>query len=223
MRIWVIIPAYNEAARLEFILQELKKRHLSVLVVDDGSTDQTYTAAKKWADVVIQSPRNFGKGASLRKAISYLLEDEAFDYIITMDADGQHSAGDLENFLKEADFGACFVLGNRMASPKGMPRLRIITNVFMSWIISRIVHQKIPDSQCGFRMIKRDVLQKIVIKTKKFEIESEILIKAARLGFAIKSIPIQSIYFPNPQSKIRPFADTWRFIKFIFRLDNERR
>lgn len=220
MKIWVVIPAYNEEQNLAGLLQKIKTRGLSVLAVDDGSIDNTYVVAKKWADVVLHNIKNLGKGISLRKAISYLFEENHFDYIITMDGDGQHDVTDLDTFLAEAHKGTPFVVGNRMDNPIGMPHTRIITNRFMSWMISRIAKQHIPDTQCGFRMIKREVLEKIVISTKKYEIESEILIKAARGGFPIMSVPIKSIYSKNVRSKIRPVADTLRFIKFISRLNN---
>jgi glycosyltransferase involved in cell wall biosynthesis len=222
MKIWVVIPAYNEEEALAGLIQKVKQRGLSVLAIDDGSIDNTYVVAKKCADVVLHNIKNLGKGISLRRAVSYLLKENEFDYIITMDGDGQHSADDLDKFLQEAQKGAHFVVGNRMGNPIGMPRTRIITNRFMSWLISRISNQYIPDTQCGFRMIQRSVLEKIVIETKKFEIESEILIKAARCGFPIVSVPIKSIYSKNVRSKIRPLADTIRFIKFISRLNHER-
>lgn len=222
MNIWVVIPAYNEEENLAGLLQKVKAKGLSVLAVDDGSIDNTYVVAKKWADVVLHNIKNLGKGISLRRAISYLFEEDHFDYIITMDGDGQHDVDDLDEFLAQAEKGAPFVVGNRMGNPIGMPHTRIITNRFMSWLISRIAQQYIPDTQCGFRMMKRELLQQIVINTKKFEIESEILIKAARGGFPITSIPIRSIYSKNVRSKIRPLADTIRFIKFISRLNNEK-
>lgn len=222
MRVWVIIPAYNERFSLAGVLEEVKEKGLSALVVDDGSADNTYEVAKKKADFVIKNEKNFGKGLSLNKGIAHLLKNVDFDYIITMDADGQHSPLDLDKFLKQAEAGAPFVVGNRMVDPKGMPLLRIITNTFMSWLISKTAGQKIPDTQCGFRLIKKEVLEKIIITTKKYEIESEIIIKAARLGVPIVSIPVRSVYFKNQQSKIRPLRDTVRFLKFIFRKENQK-
>lgn len=219
MKVWVIIPAYNERFRLAGILDELKSKNFSILVVDDGSIDNTYEVAKKKADFVIRNENNLGKGMSLKKGINYLLKETDFDYLVTMDADGQHSPSDLNKFLQKAEDGAYFIVGNRMSDPIGMPKLRIITNKFMSWLISRIARQRIPDTQCGFRLIKREVLEKINIKTNNFEIESEILIKAARSGFLIKSIPIRSIYFKSLDSRINPFVDTIRFIKFIVQLE----
>ena len=219
MNVWIIIPAYNERFRLAGILEELKSKNFSVLVVDDGSLDNTHEMAEKKADFVIRNDKNLGKGMSLKKGISYLLKETGFDYLATMDADGQHSPSDLDKFLQKAEDGEYFIVGNRMSNPIGMPKLRVITNKFMSWLISRIVGQRIPDTQCGFRLIKREVLEKIKIKTNNFEIESEILIKAARFGFPIKSVPVRSIYFKSLNSRINPFVDTIRFIKFILQLE----
>jgi glycosyltransferase involved in cell wall biosynthesis len=232
MKTWVVIPAYNEGQNasgnaaalvksLDQLIKELKRKGLSTLVIDDGSVDNTFDIVKDDADVVIQNDKNLGKGMALKKAIDYLLKEDKFDYIITMDADGQHCPSDIENFIKETEKGEYFVVGNRMDNPLGMPGVRAFTNKFMSWLISRIVRQIIPDTQCGFRLIKRDVLEKIKITTSNFEIESEILIKAAWGGFPVKSIPIKSIYFKNKKSKISPFVDTVRFVRFILLLSSE--
>lgn len=229
MKIWVVIPAYNEGSNakgkavsqesLSALLNELKKKNLLTLVIDDGSSDNTFDIVRASADKVIKNSENLGKGMALKKAIDYLLANDDFDYIITMDADGQHSPSDIDSFLNEAKSGASFVVGDRMGNPDGMPKIRVLTNKVMSAFISKIARQTIPDTQCGFRLIKRQVLKEITIKTNKFEIESEILIKASRGGFLIKSIPIKSIYFKNQRSKISPFIDTVRFIRFIWGLN----
>ncbi len=221
MKIWVIIPAYNEAVGLGDFLLQVKEEGLSVLVIDDGSIDSTYQVAAKYADIAIKNEKNFGKGLSLRRGIEYLMNNKYFDYLITIDADGQHSPGDLGRFIQEAASGSLFVIGNRMESPKNMPKPRIITNKFMSWLISKIAGQYIADSQCGFRLVKKEVIEKLTIKTKKFEIESEMLINVARLGYPIKNISVKSIYNKNLSSKIKPLSDTLRFIKFISKLRNE--
>ncbi|MFA5008659.1 MAG: glycosyltransferase family 2 protein [Candidatus Omnitrophota bacterium] len=221
MKIWMVIPAYNEAQFLEGILRSLKEKKLNIIVVDDGSKDSTYEVAKIRADIVVRNEKNLGKGMALRKAIGFLLENEKFDYIITMDGDGQHSVSDIDEFIRKAENGENFVVGNRMDNPKGMPKTRILTNKVMSWLLSKMVSQSIPDTQCGFRLISRDVLEKIKFRTNKFEVESEVLLKAAKEGFAIKSIPIQSIYFSHIKSKIHPFLDTFRFIRFLFTVNDK--
>jgi len=218
MKIWVLIPAYNEEKEIGSLLDSLKKKGLSILVVDDGSTDSTSEIAEKKADVMLRNDKNLGKGYALKKGIMYLLNNVDFDYLVTMDADNQHSPSDIDSFMEYAKQGHAFVIGNRMEHHRGMPLIRVLTNRFMSALISCITKQKIPDSQCGFRMIRRDVLESIDIETDKFEIESEILIKAAKKRFLIKSIPIKSIYFKDHSSKIHPLYDTFRFIRFIINL-----
>lgn len=221
MKIWMVIPAYNEARSLERILRRLKEKNLNIIVVDDGSKDSTYAVAKIKADIVLRNEKNLGKGMALRRAITFLLENEKFDYIITMDGDGQHSVSDVDKFISEADKGENLVVGNRMDNPIGMPKTRILTNKLMSWLLSKMVSQTIADTQCGFRLINREVLEKIKFRTNKFEVESEILVKAAKEDFTIKSIPIQSIYFRRIKSKIHPFLDTFRFIRFLCTLNDK--
>jgi glycosyltransferase involved in cell wall biosynthesis len=222
MNIWVIIPAYNEESALAELIKKVKAKGVSVLAVDDGSIDNTYLVARKWADIALHNIKNLGKGITLRKAISYLIQEKDFDYVIVMDGDGQHSPQDLDLFIDQAKKGVPFVVGNRMDNPSGMPLTRIYTNHCMSWLISKIAKQKIPDSQCGYRLIKKEILEKIIINTKKYEIESEILIKAAHHGYEIKSVPIKSIYSKNLRSKINPVIDTLRFIKFLFHIKNNK-
>jgi hypothetical protein len=103
-----------------------------------------------------------------------------------------------------------------MSVRRNMPVVRVLTNKIMSWFISGLCKQKIPDTQCGFRLIKKEVLERLRLTTSKFEIESEILIKASRLGFKIESLPIKSVYI-GEKSHINPFIDTIKFIKFIFK------
>jgi glycosyltransferase involved in cell wall biosynthesis len=216
MKICVIIPAYNEAANILNLIRDIKRYQLEILVVDDGSTDNTFSIAKDAGVQAMFNLNNQGKGASLIKGFKYALENN-FDAVITMDADGQHLAQDLPSFIEQAsDPGIHIILGNRMLNVEKMPFLRVITNKFMSWLISIISKQVIPDTQCGFRLIKKEVLKNIKLSTSKYETESELLIKASRMGFKIKSIPIRSIY-NRGKSQINPFIDTLRFIRLMFK------
>jgi len=210
----VIIPTYNEAKEIGNIVARLIKESLKVVVIDDGSYDGTALIAEKNGAVVLSNPRNEGKGASLIKGFAYALKNN-FDRIITMDGDGQHIPEEAIKFIRAADNSpAALFIGDRMTDAKGMPATRWLTNKFMSWLISKISGQRIADTQCGFRLIKREVLQKIKLKTYKYETESEIILKTARAGFQIKSVPIKTIY-QNQRSQINPFIDSLRFIKFI--------
>lgn len=217
MRGCVIIPAYNEEMLIGHLVEEVKKNGLDCLVIDDGSADKTKEEAERAGADVISHSKNLGKGSSLRTGFKKAIEDD-YDFVIVMDGDGQHHPDELENFIRAAEKGdAAIILGNRMEDPKGMPLIRRLTNWFMSSLISTITGQRLPDTQCGFRLIRTEVLRSVPLTTDKYEIESEVLIKAAKAGFKIRSIPIRSIY-RGEKSQIRPLKDTLRFVSFIFRI-----
>lgn len=214
MRTCVIIPTYNESKEIAGLINRIIKMGLSVIIIDDGSSDDTAKIAQACGAIVLRNVSNSGKGASLIKGYSFAIE-QGFDAVISMDGDGQHSCDDIKAFIDKAQNPQnAVIIGNRMASIKDMPVLRIMTNRFTSWLISLIIKQDIADTQCGFRLIKKDALTKMNLSTTKYETESEILIKAARLGFKIESIPIKTIY-TGQKSQINPFIDTLRFLRFI--------
>ena len=216
MKACVIIPAYNESKEISGLIRAIKTKVPDVLVVDDGSTDSTAQIASDAGAIAIINIVNQGKGVCLKQGFKYALANN-FDAVITMDGDGQHLPEDLPAFMRAAENSASAIfVGNRMIETKNMPRLRIITNKFMSWVISILCKQKIPDTQCRFRLIKRVILEKVELKTKKFEAETEILINASRLGYKIESVPIKTVY-RGEKSQINPFFDTLRFLKFIIR------
>jgi hypothetical protein len=128
-----------------------------------------------------------------------------------MDGDDQHEIDDIDILVKAvADTGADMVIGNRMSDTSHMPLIRIMVNYFMSLILSLISEQHVPDSQCGFRLIKTRVLRSVKLESSNYEIESEQILKAAQAGFSIKSVPIKTVY-RNEVSRIHPFFDTARF------------
>ena len=214
MKNCILIPSYNEARNIGAITKELKSRSLAVYVVDDGSVDGTADIAKGQGAVVITHDRNRGKGASLIDGFDRVLKD-GFDAVLVMDGDGQHATGDVDNFFKKmAETGADIVIGNRMLDTVSMPAIRNITNRIMSRVISNMSGQKIPDTQCGFKLIKRNVLESIKFEFSNFEIESEIILKAARMGFKIESVPVKTVYL-DETSKIKPIFDTIRFLSFL--------
>lgn len=215
MKTCIIIPTYNEAMAIGSLVKRIRQQGLDVVVIDDGSSDNTCVIAKDNGAIVLRNEVNKGKGASLIRGFQYILSND-FDAVITMDGDGQHVPEDIPYFVRLATYSNSDIfIGNRMLKKRNMPYLRILTNNFMSLLISIVAGQKIPDTQCGFRLIKRKVLEKVNLKTSKYETESEIIIKASRLDFKIESIPIKTIY-AGEKSQINPLVDTIRFIKFIF-------
>jgi len=220
MRTLVVIPTYNESAAIGGLVNKILVQKLDILVIDDGSSDDTaLIAGKNGAEVIINS-KNLGKGAAIVKGFRYAV-DKGYDAVITMDGDGQHLPEEIPKFLQKSyETSAGILIGNRMSRVKNMPWLRIFTNWFMSWILSKITGQRIPDSQCGYRLIRREVFHDLSLKTSKYETESEILIKAARKNFKIDSVVIDTIYVRH-KSYINPFIDTFRFFRLLIRIANK--
>lgn len=216
MKTCVVIPTFNESRTIADLIKKIRQQDLPAVVVDDGSGDNTAQIAADSGATVLRNPDNLGKGASLIRGFDYALGKD-FDAIITMDGDGQHLAEEIPFFLRLAKYSDTGIfVGNRMSKPKSMPWIRLATNKFMSWLLSKIIGQKISDTQCGFRLIKKEALKNITLASAKFEIESEMLVKAARKGFKIESVPIKTVY-GEEKSQINPIVDTLRFIKFIVR------
>ncbi len=212
----VIIPAYNEEKNIARLVGEIRSLGFPVLVVDDGSKDATVDKAQGAGAEVLVATTNQGKGATLQRGFQWFL-GKNYSAALIMDSDGQHDPKELSLFLKTLNQNdAQVVVGNRLHDPNGMPWIRRTTNRWMSRIISSIAKQEVPDSQCGYRAIRREVLQKITLNTAHFEIESEILLEAARHGFKITSIPVRCVY-QDEKSRINPFGDTIRFFKFLFK------
>lgn len=213
----VIIPSYNEARAIGEVVSSIVGMGMSVLVVDDGSTDNTEKIALDAGAMVIRQKENQGKGFSVREGFRYAMEKITCEWMIMMDGDGQHHPEDIPLLLAATSEGETDVVnGNRMASTQDMPKIRYFTNKFMSWVLSKICGQNIPDSQCGFRLIKVDSLRKLELTSDKYDIESEMLIEASEKKMVIRSAPIQTIY-GEEVSAINPITDTVRFISLVFK------
>ncbi|MBU4311817.1 MAG: glycosyltransferase family 2 protein [Candidatus Omnitrophica bacterium] len=214
MNVFIVIPTYNEVKTIGAIVRDLRARDFRVVVVDDGSSDHTIVDANKFGAELVVHSRNVGKGRCIREGMEYALENGC-DIVITMDGDGQHDLKEIDKFISEYKAsGADIVLGNRMHDPKRMPFLRRCTNVFMSFVISFILGRRVEDSQCGYRLLSRNAIEKMSLMTTKYEIESEMLIEVKRHDLKISSVDIDSIY-EGSSSQINPFFDTLRFIRLI--------
>lgn len=213
--ICAIIPAYNEQGRIADVILRTLRYAGHVIVIDDGSSDDTSGVAERAGALVIRHPHNLGKGAACRSGF-YAAVNLGCTYIITLDGDGQHNPDEIPTLLRRADEapGPCIVLGNRMRDLEAMPWLRRGTNRLLSRLISFLAAQHINDSQCGFRLIHREILEKIQYQNNRFDAESEILVRASREGFLTHEVPITTIY-GEEFSKINIFWDTLRFIRFF--------
>ena len=188
----------------------------NVVVVDDGSTDRTAELAKNAGANVIVHEQNRGKGESIKSGFRYWLEHGA-TYVVILDGDGQHLPEEIERFLAAAASGlGDLLIGTRMNDVREMPFVRRAVNRYMSRKISRICGQDIPDTQCGFRMVHREIIPDLLGGTERFDYETEMLILASRAGCRIASVPISTVY-SDEVSSIHPIRDTLRFFKLMRR------
>ena len=216
MKTAVLIPAYNEEKGIVQLIEEIIKFVPDVILVDDGSVDATADAVAGTGAFLLKRPKNQGKGAALKTGFDYILSKD-FDSVLIMDADGQHAPADIPLFFEKfRRTNADLIVGNRMEKITNMPLIRRLTNKSMSFILSFITRQRIPDSQCGYRLIKREVLEAVSLGSSNYEIESELLLEASKAGFKIDSVPVKTIY-RGQKSCINPLVDTVRFFKLLFR------
>jgi len=216
MKTCVIIPAYNVEKTLPGVIKGAQKYVEKVIVIDDGSTDATFVRAKEAGVKILKHKKNKGKGEALHTGLGYALR-RGFDQIILIDGDGQHDPNEIPRFLKAAQNPQVdIIVGSRMEDVKDMPRERLVVNRIGSFLTSLLARQRIPDSQSGYRLVKSKVLKRITLTSRRYDVESEMLIKAGKRGFGIESIPIKTIY-RQEISHFRKFWDTLRFIKLILK------
>jgi len=212
-----VIPAYREEKHISDIVRRTREELDHVLVVDDGSEDKTATRAREAGAEVIVHSQNRGKGEAIKTGLRYWL-DRQFVHVIILDADGQHLPEEIDRFIAAAGSATerSFFLGNRMNNLTGMPFIRRVVNRYMSNRISRVCGQKIPDTQCGFRMLDRQLIPELLGGGDRFDYETEMLIIAGRKGYPIQSVPITTVY-SDEVSKIHPARDALRFFKLMRR------
>jgi glycosyltransferase involved in cell wall biosynthesis len=218
LRTAAVIPAYRGEKHISDIVRRTRRQLDHVLVVDDGSDDATARYAREAGAEMIVHNQNRGKGEAIKTGLRHWL-DRQFAYVIILDADGQHRPEEIERFIAAAasGVGPTFFLGNRMNDLTGMPFVRRVVNRYMSHRISRLCGQKIPDTQCGFRMLDRQLIPELLGGGGgRFDYETEMLIVASRKGYRIESVAITTVY-SDEVSNIHPLRDALRFFKLMRR------
>ena len=210
-----VIPAYCEEKHVRAVVERTLKQVDHVLVVDDGSTDQTTAQARAGGAEVIVHPRNQGKGASIMTGLRHWLE-RGFQHVVILDADGQHLPEEISRFTAAAALGLELLVGTRMNDVRAMPLVRKLVNRYMSRKISRLCGQEIPDTQCGFRMLSAAVIPDLLDGECRFDYETEMLIIVSRKGFRIGAVPVSTVY-SDEVSSIHPVRDGLRFFKLMRR------
>ena len=211
-----VIPCRNEAAAIGPLVTAVRAHLPRVLVVDDGSTDSTAEVARKAGAEVLTSASSQGKGAALRTGLRRARE-LGCAWALLLDGDGQHAPEDIPAFLATMHAGhADLVIGNRMISPGAMPPVRRGTNRLMSAVLSALSGTQLPDTQCGFRLLRLAVWETLPLQCAHFEVESEMLLACLADGRRVEFIPVRSCYSTG-HSKIRPVRDALRWFAWLWR------
>lgn len=219
----VIIPAYNEETTVGQVVSSIKNKcrllkiNFEIVVVDDGSTDNTSKIAGKAGATVINHIINSGPGSAVATGISYANQN-GYAIAATMDADDQHSPDDVINginYLHNNDFD--LVIGSRLMDPKGMPKTKIIGNKGLSLITYMLFGTNTSDSQSGLRIYSAKALDRLKWKSNGYEYTSEMLWRAKQLELKIAEYPIRAIYTQYSRSKGQNNWNAINIVKSLFK------
>lgn len=213
LKVCVIIPTYNNAATLAGVIEDVARFSGHIIVVNDGSTDNTPEIISKYPYVQqIGYKKNTGKGWALRKAFKYASE-KGYEYAVSIDSDGQHFAKDLPAFFsKVKEEPNAIIIGARNMGQASVPGGSSFGNKFSNFWFKVETGISSPDTQSGFRLYPLEPLKKMKFFTHKYEFEIEVLVRAAWKGVNVVSVPVTVYYAPKEEriSHFRPFKDFFR-------------
>ena len=211
------IPAFNAAPFVGEVVRRTLDRLDVVVVVDDGSRDETASHARAAGAEVFTHKINRGKGAALRTAFNHLASRDV-DAVVTLDADGQHLPEEIPRLEQAWRDGADLVLGTRDHLFAEMVWLRRASNTVSSGLISFAAGVRLADIQTGFRIYSRDLLEATGFPENRFEAESAVVVRAARRGFTIATVPVELGFADGRStSHYRPLIDSLRIAEAVVR------
>ena len=211
--VWLVIPAYNEAAVIGRVVADLVRRRYNVVVVDDGSTDETGRNAAAAGAIIVTHPINLGQGAALQTGIQFALQNCA-ETIVTFDADGQHRAADIEALIgalrgNDADFA----LGSRfLGGAIAMPASRRLLLIAATWFTRLTTGMNISDTHNGLRAMTRRGATRIALRQNRMAHASELLDQIARSGLRYVEVPVTIEYSRYSLAKGQRLADSLRIL-----------
>lgn len=218
LRVCVVIPTYNEGKVIGSVVKDIIKKfkstpyHAEVVVVNDGSQDNSAQEASKAGAIVINHILNTGAGGATATGLSYA-QQQKFDIACTMDADGQHASSDVIRGVDEIiNRGADLLIGSRLINSTGMSKVKILGNKGLSLITYILFGINSTDSQSGLRIFSKKSLEKLTWKTSGYEFCSEMLWRAKQLKLKIAEYPITAIYTDYSKSKGQ---NNWNAINII--------
>lgn len=208
-KILIVIPVYNNETTVPSVASDVKAMMYPVVFVDDGSTDGTLRKIKESGLPYLHYSPNRGKGYAIRKAFGYA-RDAGYDYVLTMDADGQHKASDICSFVEGLqDDSEALLVGARDLNARNMPGRNKFANRFSNFWFRVETGKKLQDTQSGFRLYPLRSVGGMRFMSRRYGFEVEVLVKSAWKGIPIKNIPI-SVYYPPQAERIshfKPFRD----------------
>ena len=218
MAFCVLIPAYNAALTLGNVLDEVCEQGFSVIVVDDGSSDDTSRVAGAYPVTLSSHTANLGKGAALMTGFRWAVEN-GFEGVVTLDADGQHDPLAITALATAAlDGNFDILIASRYTQFNEMAGLRKFWNRFGVWCMRKRTGFEISDSQSGFRYYSTSLLSAVTLSKSGYDLEMEILMKAWKLGFTIGSLPVAArVADGRSTSHYKPVRDTWNICMTFLR------
>lgn len=218
--IWVVIAAFNEAAVIARVVSELVQFGYRVMVIDDGSIDNTGATAASVGALVVAHPTNLGQGAALRTGIELALQNNA-EYIVTFDADGQHRASDIDSLIRSLlENDVDFALGSRfLGSFVVMPLSRRVLLKVATWFTRLTTGLQVTDTHNGLRAMTRHGASRIRLRQNRMAHASEFLHEIARTGLGYVEVPTTIEYSPYSLAKGQRFSD---LIRILFDLSTKR-
>jgi glycosyltransferase involved in cell wall biosynthesis len=214
-----IVPAHNEASTVARVIEGIREHIATIFVVDDGSDDATADVAESAGATVLRHTRRGGKGEALKTGFSHAINN-GIGAAITLDGDGQHDTNEIPRFIDAYSSGTGdIIIGSRMAEENQIPLKRKLANKSGTWFMSLATGIYIPDTQSGFRLYGHKAMA-LPLKSSEFETELEVLLRAARSGLRITSVPVRAIYPATYRSHFRPVRDYYRisiaYLKTVF-------
>ncbi len=221
--LWIVIPAYNVARHLGTLIMQLREAVPvdRMIVVNDGSSDDTGKVAEESGVRVVTFEKNRGKGLALRTGFQYARSMEA-RWIMTIDGDLQHDPRHIPEFIQMASRGSFdLIIGARRRGESDMPWDRRFSNWSTSLLLRLITGRRIEDAQCGFRLFRAALLDGVSLRCRRYDFETEYLLSMIRKGARIGWVPISTLY-KGGSSSIRRLPDTMRFLRVVGRYLSKR-
>ncbi len=215
MKITAVIPAYNEEKRITETVRDVKEKISNVVVIDDGSTDQTAELALAAGAKVLRHSHNRGQGAALQTGLIFAIRNNA-DIILTFDADGQHQASDIDNVLKPVMLGeADVVLGSRFLNrenKKQVPALKRLILLLAAWFTRLYTGLNITDTHNGFRALSATAAAAIEIRQDGMAHASEIIEQIKKNKLKLKEVPVNILYTKYSKDKGQRLSNSFKIV-----------